>query len=567
MAEVNLLCSVRTNGGDLYIRSGPSLAHNIIGFNRNGTSNLHATQEESGWYYLVDYGGWSSGDWLSIDQNLGDSVDTPNEEDVTSGPSEEEVNRAQESAQISSFLEGSVTNESVNNLMSTTLEGIYGIPYQFMSTVDPKLDGTSYGQIYSDKIISRIPLLLLAPGKVNFTRTWRDDSESALLLQGLVDSEAVNTFSETINSGGRYYTFDEDYVGYYRHVEAMCMAGAYFLGIQDVPIEVGGETVLIKDVKWENAGKNSFKEIMSDKAYIAFYVDSASQVSESFDNSTSESQLASKVNSFSDAGRELNFLLGSTTGKTWIDDYGDSAAIESAMQTVNDIADQYLHGSKLFEDIGKNFATIAVGGKLIFPEIWSDSSYSRSYDVNIKLRTPDGDKLSWFMNIYVPLAHLVCLTAPKESSSTGPNGYTTPYLIRAFYKGLFNCDMGIITSLDITRGKEKAWTVDQLPTEVDVSVQIKDLYNMMTLSDYTQPGSFVNNIALMDYIANTCGININEPDIQRSVEIYCMLTGHNFRSIIPDMWSQLQQNVNNRIMSTQEGMTKFLGLLDKIPGL
>ena len=30
----------------------------------------------------------------------------------------------------------------------------------------------------------------------------------------------------------------------------------------------------------------------------------------------------------------------------------------------------------------------------------------------------------------------------------------------------------------------------------------------------------LNNIVLMDYIANLCGININEPDIMRTLLIY-----------------------------------------------
>src|SRR5699024_7465962 len=114
-----------------------------------------------------------------------------------------------------------------------------------------------------------------------------------------------------------------------------------------------------------------------------------------------------------------------------------------------------------------------------------DSDFSNSYDISIKLRTPDGDKLSWFLNIYVPLAHLICLTAPREASDAGPNGYISPFLVRGFYKGLFNCDMGIITNLSITRGREKAWTLDGLPTEVDVSMELKDLYKMLAITPYT----------------------------------------------------------------------------------
>ena len=91
MAACNLLCTVVTNGGRLYIRSGPSLAYTIIGAFANGTTNLHATQEQNGWYYMVDYGGWSSGDWLRIDRNLGTSVSTPSPSDVQPRYTEEDL--------------------------------------------------------------------------------------------------------------------------------------------------------------------------------------------------------------------------------------------------------------------------------------------------------------------------------------------------------------------------------------------------------------------------------------------------------------------------------------------
>ena len=384
------------------------------------------------------------------------------------------------------------------------------------------------------------------------------------ILAYIDDAVGVDQLAEATTNQGRYYTFEYDYTEYYKHVNAMCMSGAYFLGIENAKIKVGDTYKAIKDVSWQSFGTNTYKKILSTREYVAFYIDSASQVNETLSNSTTESQLASKVNSFSDAGREISFLLGATTGAEFAEQYGSKELIDQAMATIQSISDQYLNGNKLFEDIGKNFATIACGGKLIFPEIWSDSDYSNSYDISIKLRSPDGDKISWFMNIYVPLAHLICLTAPREASDSGPNGYISPFLVRGFYKGLFNCDMGIITSLSITRGREKAWTLDGLPTEVDVSLELKDLYKMLSITPYTSPGSFVNNIGLMDYIANMCGININEPDLTRSIEVYCMLKGYKLTHILPDVWQSVEQDIANRIMNTQDRITSLLGSIDNI---
>lgn len=559
MAACNLLCTVVTNGGRLYIRSGPSLAYTIIGAFANGTTNLHATQEQNGWYYMVDYGGWSSGDWLRIDRNLGTSVSTPSPSDVQPRYTEEDLLNMYRETQ-SGF-----SAENISELITSSLDGIYGLPYQFMTSVDPKIDGTMFGQIYAEKVIARMPLLLLAPGKVNFTRAYKSKDDAAQsILAYIDDAVGVDELAQATTNSGRYYAFEYDYVDYYKHVNAMCMSGAYFLGIENAQIKVGDTYKSIKDVDWGDFGTDTYKKILSNREYVAFYIDSASQVNETLSNSTTESQLASKINSFSDTGREISFLLGATTGAEFAESYGSKELIDQAMATIQSISDQYLNGNKLFEDIGKNFATIACGGKLIFPEIWSDSEFSNSYDINIKLRTPDGDKLSWFLNIYVPLAHLICLTAPREASDAGPNGYISPFLVRGFYKGLFNCDMGIITNLSITRGREKAWTLDGLPTEVDVSLELKDLYKMLAITPYTSAGSFVNNIGLMDYIANMCGININEPDLTRSIEVYCMLKGYKLTHITSDLWKSAEQYIANRIMATQDNITSLLGSIDNI---
>lgn len=559
MAACNLLCTVVTNGGRLYIRSGPSLAYTIIGAFANGTTNLHATQEQNGWYYMVDYGGWSSGDWLRIDRNLGTSVSTPSPSDVQPRYTEEDLLNMYRETQ-SGF-----SAENISELITSSLDGIYGLPYQFMTSVDPKIDGTMFGQIYAEKVIARMPLLLLAPGKVNFTRAYKSKDDAAQsILAYIDDAVGVDELAQATTNSGRYYAFEYDYVDYYKHVNAMCMSGAYFLGIENAQIKVGDTYKSIKDVDWGDFGTDTYKKILSNREYVAFYIDSASQVNETLSNSTTESQLASKINSFSDTGREISFLLGATTGAEFAESYGSKELIDQAMATIQSISDQYLNGNKLFEDIGKNFATIACGGKLIFPEIWSDSEFSNSYDINIKLRTPDGDKLSWFLNIYVPLAHLICLTAPREASDAGPNGYISPFLVRGFYKGLFNCDMGIITNLSITRGREKAWTLDGLPTEVDVSLELKDLYKMLAITPYTSAGSFVNNIGLMDYIANMCGININEPDLTRSIEVYCMLKGYKLTHITSDLWKSAEQYIANRIMATQDSITSLLGSIDNI---
>ena len=574
-------CVVKTQGSNLRVRSQPNTSSSIMGSIANGTT-VYASEVNNNWYYIADYNGWCSGTYLQVQAVTG-------QEDTTTEPSTGDESEygyterdyateqislgalatmsALEKRQIEQIVGSeewkaatASSTSSNENFITKTIEGIYGIPYQFMATVDRKLEGTEFGYTYADRVIARMPLLLMTPGRVNFSRGFKSKSDLAKMIQSLVDDASPTNLNNLVDNQGRYYTFDEDYVSYYKYVDAMIMTGAYHLGIENVQIKINGSFKPIKSINWMNAGNNSFKGILSKKEYVAFYVDSASSVSESFSNSTTESQLASKVNQFSDLGREISFLTGAVTG--FDTKHGDEELIAQANQTLDEIAKKYLNNNQLFKDIASNFATVAVGGKLIFPEIWADSSYSKSYDINIKLRTPDGDKLSWFMNIYVPLCHLICLTAARQAPTGGPNAYMQPFLVRAYYKGLFNCDMGIITDMSITRGRDKAWTIDGLPTEVDVSITLKDLYDMFTVTSYDNAGAFVNNISLMDYIANSCGVNINEPDLVRTLSIYSMLKSHKLTQIIPNSWATIQQDLANLTLTMDQKFSSALQSID-----
>ena len=131
----------------------------------------------------------------------------------------------------------------------------------------------------------------------------------------------------------------------------------------------------------------------------------------------------------------------------------------------------------------------------------------------------------------------------------------SPFLVRAFYRGLFNCDMGIITSLSITKGKEGSWTLNGLPTEVDLSLTIKDLYNVMIMTCKDTPVTFMSNTCFLNYLSNACGISVNKMDIERSIELYYTIykgkllnaiTGRNF-------WNDVIQGIQNKALDVYTG--------------
>lgn len=554
--------TVRTQGSNLMVRNAPSMAGSIIAKMSNGES-VEASQEDNGWYYIDKYGGWSSGNFLSLTGgpagvtvvDIDVSVQKEGEKNKSKKKKKEDKEYESIEEAIKNYAISTKGNMSSKNLLAKSLNGIYGLPYQFMSSVDRRLPGTDIGQIYADKIVSRMPLLLMTPGRVNFMRDYKNKKSAANTIMSIFDSVNPIDLDQMVDGVGRYYAFDFDYVNYYGCVTQMISSGSVFLGLDKVKVNVTGKWEKLGLVNWIEAGNDSFKGILSEKEYIPFYIDSTNQVSESFSNQTTESQLSSKVNEFSDMSREIQFLLGNTGMLP--KGMKDENALANAMSTIDDISEKYLSGNKLLKDIAQQFGTVALGGKLLFPEIWADSSFSKSYNISIKLRTPDGDKLSWFMNIYVPLCHLICMAAPIQAEA-GVSGYVSPFLVRAYYRGLFNCEMGIITDMSINKGKEGAWTIDGLPTEVDVDITLKDLYSALTITKNNNPGAFCNNLCLVDYIANTCGININEPDFIRQVNMYIMLKLNKYKNFIPNAWYSTQQEVANMILNGSKKLMSFL---------
>lgn len=517
---------------------------------------------ENQWYYCEEYDGWIYYTYLTVNISKEITNVTADENEYTSKQLEKSVRQQVYEAQligIQTELYDSETSldedEIADSLIINNLNGIYGIPYQFMESVDPRLDGKeSIGRKYAERIISKMPLLCITPGKAQFMSNFTKSEKKGVLAKLLSKTDDVE-ISDIIENNERYFTFAFDYDNYFKYVNGLCQTGARFLNIQNLKVNIGDENAALKDFDWGLALNSNLKATFTGQEFIGFYIDSTDSVSESFTNQTTKSQLeTSMLDPIADQARELSFLLGAGAGvSTQLLNEG----INDTLDTLNYIADTYLNGGNIIKSIANNFATVATGAKILFPEIWSDSEFSRDFDINIKLRTPDADTLSWYLNIYVPLCHLIALAAGHQTDYV--NGYVSPFLVRANYKGLFNVDMGIITDLSIEKGKEAAWNIDGLPTEINVSVRIKDLYGMLALVSASEPKKFVTNHILMDYIANTCGININQMDLTRSVEIYLILTKNKITNLPNTVARKFQDAIDKYAVNLNDTvLNKFL---------
>lgn len=413
------------------------------------------------------------------------------------------------------------------------IRGIMGKPHQFLPYTDPRIDmsmdDNSFGRIYADKIIKPMPLLFMTPGVPSFMSSFSKKQKSTIIEQFMnKNGIKIGNFDELVTSrGGKYYSLKFSYIEYFSYVNAMLRSAAYYLGIENEDLGSGS----LKNINWfytnggisgndifDNNGLNKFLGTYA--GAVPFYVEAETRTSDDFSNSTTQSSLSSGIDGLSDTARELNYLIGNVAGNIGAGQLYDefmslgSTAIDNTSQTIENMLG---HGN-IISNIMTKLQTIISGGRMAFPEIWSDSSFSRSYRITVKLNSPSGDKLSIFYNILVPIYHLIAFVLPRNS--TGQTFYS-PFLVRAYYKGIFNIDMGIITDMSVSKGSDGEWTPDGLPTTAEVSFEIKDLYDALSMSraDDDKDKGILSNISELDYIANSCGININEPEITRTIKM------------------------------------------------
>lgn len=429
-----------------------------------------------------------------------------------------------------------------------TLKGIHGMPYQFLRDTDrliSEIDSSvnfPYGRKYTERIVNKMPLLLMSPCSPSFLDGFTNKTKQSILKKtadvvGGGDSSELDSILE--NENGRYYTCKFNYKDYYDYVNGMCWSSAIYLGI-------GNEKIYGKDYKsydWSTYVNDGLKGWFSGSEYVCFYVDAETQISDNFSNSTGQSMLDSGVNKLSDMGKEIGFLLNSGNAATRFDAI-DPANQEATFEQISSVLPNFTPAG-LLDRVKSGAVTIMSGGGLIFPEIWQDSDYSKSYDISIKLNSPDGDTQSIYRNVLVPMWHLLGFVLPLQS---GANGYTAPFITKAFYKGIMNVDMGMVTDMSIQKGNDGSWNIDGLPTEVEIRFTIKDLYQILTMTKWKDTIMFMNNTPYLDFIANTCGVVLNSPEILRKTQMYGMLYKNKVTKVPRAIQLGLTQKISNTLM-------------------
>lgn len=491
--------------------------------------------DDKKFYYVPAYDGWIESSNFTI-------ISTEVPEDVP----EDQIKGAVNSKNITTSIvePGNGAAGSVfAGMVGSNMSGVFGLPYQFLPSADRRLnnDNSGIGRKYAEKILGRNNFIYLQPGRCEFL-PGASGSEKSAMLNSLLSGEGAGA-----GGSGRYYTFALDYGTYFGYVDKACSATASLLGIENQQITVNGTTARAGNFHWANALSSQYaNKVLKTSNNIVYYMDGYNSMSEDFGNSTRESSLVSQVNGLSDQVKEINYLLGMSTDDSLYSHMEDEPLFSSVKQSLDGMVDSFTKGTGVLNAILGNSDTILSGGKIVFPELWSDSDYDRSYNIDIKLRSPDADEVSIFLNILVPYIHLMALTAPRDIGEKSVNGYKAPFLVRAFVRSMFNIDLGIITSLSVTKGGEGNWAVStNLPTSIDISISIKDLYKSLFISD--EVARFAANDAEIEHLMALAGVDYYDISIFNRASILAAVAGNAVTGIPTAIKSRITDYIDNAL--------------------
>ena len=381
---------------------------------------------------------------------------------------------------------------------------IFGLPPQWDNTVDPTLDlsNRSIGRAYNNIVLENLMPVIVRVGTPTFMGEWfvgrNEDKQKAVLSMlnaandpnGDGDIQAIAKLLESQNGeiGTRYYDFKEAFEEYSAIVSRMIKFIAIEMERLDSRIGEFTNFNLSSYLNKNLAGYSGEESPITDK-YLSFYADSGTSYSDGFSNSTTESMLAGLLKKGSQLGREMQFIIGNSAG-------GANNIFSDIVSGFNSFIGA---DGKSLESADMGFmkaagGTILSGGNILFPEIWEDSTMSKSYNLSIKLFSANGSPYSIFKNIYIPMLAIMGLALPRYINEIG---YCSPFILKLYSKGYFNCDLGMITSLDIKRSD---WSIYKLPLQVEINIGIKDLYPVMILASNPNDKKLDNNVSMYEYL-------------------------------------------------------------------
>jgi hypothetical protein len=537
-----------------------------------------------------------SGSASNTTSSSSDSSDSSSEEDNTVEVGDYYTEVYTESEWNEEFLSYASKSESdladVEQSRVKLVQHVFGMPYQFLPSADRRYlhdngetlassEQLKYmGRKYIERIASRGNILFITPGYPDFLKEASTDIKKSMMKTMITgDTTDILASLENDTNSYRFYSFKFDTSDYWIYLNPMLRAASRYLGIQAETLPGSSTRLDAANYKDYIAGEGT----LTDNAYgaLTFYIDGINSVSDSMSNNEDDSAFANAINGetlgIASTAREINYVktpaVGMATGgEGYIYDLLSKTDVQSNVDNLNDFVDKYLFNNRLIKNVAKSAIALTAGGKIVFPRMWTGSSWrTSSKSVTIKCVSPDTDKLSIFWNILIPMYAAICLTAGHGIQ--GSDAYNSPFLVRAYCQSMFQIEMGLITGLSLQLGGEGYWTQDGLPTCIEIQMEITDMYQDLYISPGDKEYSlnpfhlvssvvkrteFMKNTAMLNYIANSCGVNLNKPDPLRDLEMYlkqCIVNP--IGDIFPNTLNKLTDMLRNI-----NGSGSFLTLLN-----
>lgn len=450
--------------------------------------------------------------------------------------------------------------KNLNDKIPWTLR-MFGAPHQFTEDVDPRIAGTSeLGMVFAESLISEAPIVHILPGRTDFLPGKSKDKKDGWIsvIADSIKTGDTDGLKEKLTSIFvddsdviRYFGFKGDFINYMNKVNMLCRICAHYMGIGNemVPWH-NSRYIKFKNYNWmyykfnsvydysnvRVSNSDSFWQTLKglvafdvntmtsdydegDDRWLEFYVDSSASYSESVSNSLGDSVIAQYTDQLSTIGKELQTV----TGMSGLDISGLATGITSSLDSfIEKITSGGGAIGTFFQRLTSNANQVLEGANFLIPQVWQDSSFSKSYNFSITLASPYGNPISYYLNILVPIMHILAMALPEQGTA---NTYKTPNIIKLFSPGWFSCEMGMIDSINIDKGSDNGWAISKLPTEVKVSIGVRDLYSSLgipTIDDEKSPAAAVNlmtNTGLTDYLLTISGVDLTDPEVGRQFSI------------------------------------------------
>ena len=447
---------------------------------------------------------------------------------------------------------------------------VHGLPFQFTPLTDRRYynDTTEYdtdddncdqyGRCFAKTIVSDTPIVVFTPGLPRYLTSeslgiTQSAEEQNSLANFVLTGDADSTVEELLNSDKNleYFSLGVTTTEYFKYVNTLTRNSAILMEIGDMSYHsTSNKNVTLKTLDWGNYNKDiDSKTIMADvlgiDGGVAFAFDPQSSVSASMSNSTTDSSIASQINTYSAQVRELEFLAGAIAASNVLSGLQDTISSLVGGVTGGTTDDT---GTNMFSRIGTGINNVVQGLNLKFPEIWSDSSYQKSYSCEMRFVSPYAALFSCWRYVLVPFFHLLPLAAPRATKSL--NSYTSPFLIRAYSKGYFNVEMGIIDSMTYkTFGDGDMITADGIPMQIDCDISFHDLYKQLTVctAGGTNAALFFNNTGLIDLLGTLSGVNMCRLSLTDRLSMFAINTYNSVMDVTTNFRRKISDKFNTHL--------------------